>query len=169
MMIFSYSFNVYPIGFSSLFSCTVLKIKRTNGIVRGLQRDVVYLCWPIAPPSYESKCGGGGSCGVSNQWVQLCTSRDMEPKYINFEDLPLDLTMVIVFVFGTVYFLKTYSLRKNPCFQYFKQIGFGRAARPTFSKQDLPPPRPSQYRCSTGSEGCLSLWLLVMYVYLSVS
>ncbi len=29
----------------------------------GLQRHVVYLCWPIAPPVYESKCGG--SCGVS--------------------------------------------------------------------------------------------------------
>ncbi len=48
--------------------------------------------------------------------------------------------MVIVFVFGTVYFMKTYSLRKNLCFQYFKQIGFGRAARPTFSKQDPPTP-----------------------------
>ncbi len=33
---------------------------------RGLQRDVFYLCWPIAPPICESKCGGrGGSCGVS--------------------------------------------------------------------------------------------------------
>ncbi len=26
---------------------------------RGLQRDVVYLSWPIAPLVYEAKCGGG--------------------------------------------------------------------------------------------------------------
>ncbi len=31
---------------------------------RGLQRDVVYLGWPIAP-SYMSQMRGGGSCGVS--------------------------------------------------------------------------------------------------------
>jgi hypothetical protein len=34
---------------------------------RGSQRDVVYLCWPIAP-----KCGGVGLRGLS-QWVRLCT------------------------------------------------------------------------------------------------
>ncbi len=47
---------------------------------RGLQRDVVCLCWPKAPPIYESKCGGEGVRGLS-QWVQLCVckSRDMEP------------------------------------------------------------------------------------------
>ena len=32
--------------------------------IRGLQKDVVYLCWPIAP-SYTSPNAGGGSCGVS--------------------------------------------------------------------------------------------------------
>jgi hypothetical protein len=50
----------------------------------GLQRDVVYLCWPIAPSYYESKCGGSGGVAGLSQWVQLCTSRDMEP----FGDLP---------------------------------------------------------------------------------
>ncbi len=30
---------------------------------------------------YESKCGGrGGELRGLSQWVQLCTSRDMEPK-----------------------------------------------------------------------------------------
>ncbi len=32
--------------------------------IRGSQRDVVYLCWPIAP-SYMSPNAGGGGCGVS--------------------------------------------------------------------------------------------------------
>ncbi len=32
---------------------------------RGLQGDVVYLCWPIAPLVYEPKCGGWEGCGVS--------------------------------------------------------------------------------------------------------
>ncbi len=35
--------------------------------IRGLQRDVVYLCRPIAPLVYEPKSGGRGGegCGVS--------------------------------------------------------------------------------------------------------
>jgi hypothetical protein len=32
---------------------------------RGLQRDVVYLGWPIAPLYMSPNKGGGGSCGVS--------------------------------------------------------------------------------------------------------
>ncbi len=35
--------------------------------IRGLQRDVVYLCWPIAPKDMSPNGGGwgGGDCGVS--------------------------------------------------------------------------------------------------------
>ncbi len=32
---------------------------------RGLQRDVVYLGWPIAPLVFGPKCGGGGGGGVA--------------------------------------------------------------------------------------------------------
>jgi hypothetical protein len=32
---------------------------------RGLQRDVVYLVWPIASSYMSPNAGGGGSCGVS--------------------------------------------------------------------------------------------------------
>ncbi len=43
---------------------------------KGLQRDVIYLCWPIAP-SYTSPNGGGKGRGGRlqglSQWVQLCT------------------------------------------------------------------------------------------------
>jgi hypothetical protein len=46
----------------------------------GLQRDVVYLCWLIAPSYTSPKAGGGGELRGLSQWVQLCTSRDMEPK-----------------------------------------------------------------------------------------
>jgi hypothetical protein len=48
-------------------------------LTRGSQRDVVYICWPIAASYTSPICGGGGLRGLS-QWVQLYTSRDMEPK-----------------------------------------------------------------------------------------
>jgi len=43
-------------------------------LVRGLQRDVVYLGWPIAPSHVSPNAGDGGRVlrGLS-QWVQLCT------------------------------------------------------------------------------------------------
>ncbi len=44
------------------------KPQKQNLPYKGLQRDVVYLCWPIAT-SYTSRnaggWGGGGGCGVS--------------------------------------------------------------------------------------------------------
>ncbi len=47
-----------------------------NKIVRGSQRDVANLGWPIAPsymsPNTEIRGGGGGVRGL-RQWVQLCT------------------------------------------------------------------------------------------------
>ncbi len=39
----------------------------------GLQGDVVYLGWPIAPSYIESKCGGRGGLRGLSVWVQLCT------------------------------------------------------------------------------------------------
>ncbi len=52
-------------------------------MLRGLQRDVVYLCWPIAP-SYMSPNAGGswGELRGLSQWVQLYTGAQ-----INFRDL----------------------------------------------------------------------------------
>jgi hypothetical protein len=47
---------------------------------RGLQGDVVYLCWPIASSYIESKCGEMGGLPGLSQWVRMCTSRDMVPK-----------------------------------------------------------------------------------------
>jgi len=34
--------------------------------LKGSQRDVVYLGWPIIAPSYMSPNGEGGSCGASD-------------------------------------------------------------------------------------------------------
>ena len=42
--------------------------------IRGSQRDVVYLGWPIAPSYMSPNWGGGGVTG-SQQWVHLCTWR----------------------------------------------------------------------------------------------
>ncbi len=46
---------------------------QNTGSSRGLQRDVVYICWPIAPLIYEAQCGGKGGLRGLSQWVQLCT------------------------------------------------------------------------------------------------
>ncbi len=40
---------------------------------RRLQRDVVYLGWPIVPSYMSPSAGLRGSCGGLSQWVQLCT------------------------------------------------------------------------------------------------
>jgi len=57
----------FTCGFSPLCtsSCRVL----TSG---GSQRDVVYLCWPIAPSQMSPNVCVGG-CVAGSQWVQLCT------------------------------------------------------------------------------------------------
>ena len=58
---------------------------------RGLQRDVVYLCWPIAPSYYESKCGGRG--GVAGpQLMSTAVHITWYGAQINFGDLPPYLT-----------------------------------------------------------------------------
>ncbi len=46
---------------------TSIQLDAGGGGVGGLQEDVVYLCWPIAPIVYEPKCvkRGGRGCGVS--------------------------------------------------------------------------------------------------------
>jgi hypothetical protein len=58
---------------------------------RGLQRDVVYLGWPIAP-SYMSPNAGveGRELRGLSQWVQLCTCSP-----INFRYLTLYLTYTV--------------------------------------------------------------------------
>jgi hypothetical protein len=58
---------------------------------RGLQRDVVYLCWPIAPSQYESKCGGReGVAGT--QPMSTTVHITWHGAQINFEYLPPYLT-----------------------------------------------------------------------------
>ncbi len=54
---------------------------------RGLQRDVVYLGWPIAPSNMSPNAGGGGELRGLSQWVQLYTG-----SQINFGDLTPHLT-----------------------------------------------------------------------------
>jgi hypothetical protein len=44
--------------------CNHKRYEREIVDTRGLQGDVVYLCWLIAPLVYEPKCGRG-CCGVS--------------------------------------------------------------------------------------------------------
>jgi hypothetical protein len=54
---------------------------------RGLQRDVVYLCWPIAPSYMSPNAGGwGGEMRGLSQWVKQCTSRDIGdlPPYLTY-------------------------------------------------------------------------------------
>ncbi len=61
-----------------------------------LQRDVVSLCWPIAPSYTSPNARGGGALRGLSQWEQLCTSRDMEPTHVNFGDIPPYLTYAAI-------------------------------------------------------------------------
>ncbi len=56
-------------------------------VLRGLQRDVVYLSWPIAPSYMSPNAGGGGELRGLSQWVQLYTGAQ-----INCGDLTPYLT-----------------------------------------------------------------------------
>ncbi len=58
---------------------------------RGLQRDVVYLCWPIAPSYYESKCGGREGVAGS-QPMSTAVHITWHGAQINSGDLPPYLT-----------------------------------------------------------------------------
>ncbi len=67
------------------------KAKRRDQ-TRGLQRDVVYLCWPIAP-WYNPNCGrmGGRGCGDSaNEYS--CAHHTWHGAQINFVELTPYLT-----------------------------------------------------------------------------
>ncbi len=71
--------------------CSCCSIKSSNILdnraQRGLQWDVVYLGWPVAPSCMSPNAGGGESCGVSAMRVQLYTRAQ-----INFGDLTPYLT-----------------------------------------------------------------------------
>ncbi len=76
LLLFSYRCVAYLLEPASLLlsltPCSCCSIKKSNILdsraQKGLQRDVVYLGWPIAP-SCEPKCGGGGSCGDSTLFL----------------------------------------------------------------------------------------------------
>ncbi len=53
----------------------------------GLQRDVVYPAWPIAPSYTSPNAGRGWELRGVSQWVQLCTGAQ-----VNFGDLTPYLT-----------------------------------------------------------------------------
>ncbi len=59
------------------------------GSIRGLQRDVVYLGWPIAPSYMSPNAGGWGELRGVSQWVHLYTRAQ-----ISFGDLTPYLTFV---------------------------------------------------------------------------
>ncbi len=59
---------------SLLTSQMTEKKMRGDGLFQGgLQRDVVCLCWPIAPSYMSPNAGRGRELRGLSQWVQLCT------------------------------------------------------------------------------------------------
>jgi hypothetical protein len=58
----------------------------------GLQRDVVFLCWPIAPTPIESQSGGMGGGVVGPQPMSTVLPITWHGAQINFGDLPPCLT-----------------------------------------------------------------------------
>ncbi len=63
------------------------KTTQQSSSCRGLQRDVVYLDWPIAPSYMSPNAGGGGELRGLSQWVKLYTGAQ-----ISFGDLTPYLT-----------------------------------------------------------------------------
>ncbi len=52
----------------NILKCSQIAVSKCGGgvLTGGLQRDVVYLCWPIAPSYMSPNAGGWGrGCGVS--------------------------------------------------------------------------------------------------------
>ncbi len=112
-----------------VLKCTVLQIRLWIGIrlsilmwirIRGLQRDIVYFGWPIAPTYMSPNVGEGGLQGIS-QWVQLYTGAqinigDLTP-YLTYDPDPLDPTQVKeevksseCIILGVHIFLQNFSL-----------------------------------------------------------
>ncbi len=71
----------YPMYISSSFMVSYISISNWTFIIRGLQRDVVYLGWPIAPSYMSSNARGGGGVAVSQP---MCIVTGAQ---INFGDL----------------------------------------------------------------------------------
>jgi hypothetical protein len=86
---------------------------REKGSGRGLQRDVVYLCWPIAPPRVrvQMRVKGGDS---GSQPMSKAVHITWHGAQINFGDLPPYLN---------------YGLRLDPSVQYWRNTSHGRKHR----------------------------------------
>jgi hypothetical protein len=82
-------------GGSSYLSPSSLSFSQLSEWIspRGLQRDVVYLCWPIAPSYVSQNTGGGGSLRVSANEYSCAHGAQ-----INFGDLTPYLTYDFVSV-----------------------------------------------------------------------
>ncbi len=77
---------------------------------RDLQRDVVYLWWPIAPSYMKPNEGGGGELRGLSHWVQLYT---WSP--INFGDLTPYLTWVKLYTGARINCWRSYSIFNLCC------------------------------------------------------
>ncbi len=62
VLVISLPLDCAPANFTSYL------FPRNRQIIRGLQGDIVYLSWPIAPLVYEPKCDGVGA-GVCGVWA----------------------------------------------------------------------------------------------------
>jgi hypothetical protein len=61
---------------SKVYIFTMLHVRR------GIQRDVVYLGWPIASSYMSPNAGGGGELRGLSQWVQLYTGAQINLEII---------------------------------------------------------------------------------------
>jgi hypothetical protein len=76
--------------------------------MRGLQRDVVYLGWPIAPSYMSPNAGGGRELRGFSQWVHLFTrSRNRLWRSNTILNLYMPYKKKCLFELFYVYFLKT--------------------------------------------------------------
>ncbi len=96
----SQNLQFFIVGPRRTFWITLSVVLLLNVFYRGLQRDVVFLGWPIAPPymSPNAEGGWGGAAGPQ-PWVQFYTGAQ-----VNFGDL----TTYLTYGFLTTYLLLRY-------------------------------------------------------------
>jgi hypothetical protein len=88
--------------------------RHSQGVTKRCRLSLLTNSTPIVRVQMRGRGGVAGS-----QPMSTAVHITWHGAQINFEDLPLDLTMVIVFVYGTVYFLKTFFPPKELLFPVF--------------------------------------------------
>ncbi len=79
---------------------------------KSLQRDIVYLVWPIAPSNMSPKAGGGEELRGLRQWAQLYTGAqiifgDLSP-YLTYEFRLKNTKRTALFFYNIIFYIRMF-------------------------------------------------------------